>query len=675
MQRFDEGKEVFFDTVEFFSSEESFVVREELDCVNLGYDIWLSELKSVKDRRENFLVSMGFKGVSSVNDVAPNEESETMGVDRVGECSGAVSCSSPSSVEENLVCDRRELNGEANCLVEESGEEWSENLSIMTERETTGSPSSPSEVGCSKMQGHVENCEIVDVKKKKTNGWLRSFLCKMKKSRGIDASTAQKFSDEERKLTQVKVQQKNKKCKEFTAVYAEQEIRAHKGLIWTMKFSPDGQYLATGGEDGIVRIWSVSSVEASCTTSTRNLQSNNLKGNSTFKRKQSRIASIVVPEKIFHIDESPLHELHGHTSDILDLAWSTSNHLLSSSKDNTVRLWQVGSNKCHSIFLHNNYVTSIHFNPVDESHFISGSIDGIVRIWGVQEKRVIDWADTRDLVTCVHFQPSGKGFITGFISGACRFYEVSGCELLLRAEMQISGKKKSSGSRITGIQFLDNDSQRVMITSEDSKIRILDGLDIVHKYKGLAKSGGQTSASFTSTGQHIVSVGKDSRIYVWNYDSIMIQLSKAKKSARSCEHFSFEGVSIAIPYSGMGTEKRSAGNDSTSASSQTCSNRSSYSWARDQERFSLASWFSMDVSSKTSATWPEEKLPTWELQYPEQDDQTCNCPDDHLQQLHQHQNNSQSCGNFPASWGLVFVTAGMDGMIRTFHNFGLPMKT
>lgn len=34
------------------------------------------------------------------------------------------------------------------------------------------------------------------------------------------------------------------------------------------------------------------------------------------------------------------------------------------------------------------------------------------------------------------------------------------------------------------LQFTHEDSQRVMITSEDSKVRILDGVDIVHKYKG-----------------------------------------------------------------------------------------------------------------------------------------------------------------------------------------------
>lgn len=190
---------------------------------------------------------------------------------------------------------------------------------------------------------------------------------------------------------------------------------------------------------------------------------------------------------------------------------------------------------------------------------------------------------------------------------------------------------------------------------------------------GLTKSGRQTSASFTSSGQHIISVGEDSRIYVWNYDNIHIQSSKAKKSARSCEHFFSDGVSVAVPWAGVGREKKVAAYDGNSACLQSHGHQDLYSLARDQDRFSLASWFSMDISSKGSATWPEEKLPLWEEPYPEQDRQICDYPHNDRQQL-LHRNNSQNCGNFSATWGLVFVTGGSDGMIRVFHNFGLPIK-
>uniref|UniRef100_A0A2N9FXT5 Endonuclease/exonuclease/phosphatase domain-containing protein n=1 Tax=Fagus sylvatica TaxID=28930 RepID=A0A2N9FXT5_FAGSY len=110
----------------------------------------------------------------------------------------------------------------------------------------------------------------------------------------------------------------------------------------TSHFSPDGQYLASGGEDGVVCIWRVTSADASY----KDLM---VEGNSGIKVKGGKSAfggiktshaSILIPDKVFHIEESPLQEFYGHSSDVLDLSWSNSNCLLSSSMDKTVRLWQ-----------------------------------------------------------------------------------------------------------------------------------------------------------------------------------------------------------------------------------------------------------------------------------------------------------------------------------------------
>ncbi|GMP76250.1 hypothetical protein CsSME_00033011 [Camellia sinensis var. sinensis] len=131
-------------------------------------------------------------------------------------------------------------------------------------------------------------------------------------------------------------------------------------------------------------------------------------------------------EKIHQIKELPPQEFHGHTSDVLDLAWSKSNCLLSSSKDKTVRLWQVGCNECISVFQHIDYVTCIQFNPVNENYFMSDSIHGKARIWGVTERQVIDWADVRDVATAICYHPDCKGFIVGSVIGTCRFYGASG---------------------------------------------------------------------------------------------------------------------------------------------------------------------------------------------------------------------------------------------------------
>lgn len=37
--------------------------------------------------------------------------------------------------------------------------------------------------------------------------------------------------------------------------YLVQDIRAHQEPIWAAEFSPCGHYLATGGKDGVLKIW------------------------------------------------------------------------------------------------------------------------------------------------------------------------------------------------------------------------------------------------------------------------------------------------------------------------------------------------------------------------------------------------------------------------------------
>ncbi|THG18099.1 hypothetical protein TEA_024564 [Camellia sinensis var. sinensis] len=120
-------------------------------------------------------------------------------------------------------------------------------------------------------------------------------------------------------------------------------------------------------------------------------------------------------EKIHQIEELPLKEFHGHTSDVLDLAWSKSNCLLSSWKDKTVRLQQVGCNECISVFQHNDYA--------NENYFMSGSINGKARIWGVTERQVVDWADVRDVTArCYHPDAKLMKFTLTMVSSVSFFF-------------------------------------------------------------------------------------------------------------------------------------------------------------------------------------------------------------------------------------------------------------
>ena len=48
-----------------------------------------------------------------------------------------------------------------------------------------------------------------------------------------------------------------KMYKEFTELRLVQTLHAHEDAVWTMKFSHAGEYLATAGQDRIVRVWAL----------------------------------------------------------------------------------------------------------------------------------------------------------------------------------------------------------------------------------------------------------------------------------------------------------------------------------------------------------------------------------------------------------------------------------
>ncbi|CAH8389405.1 unnamed protein product [Eruca vesicaria subsp. sativa] len=495
-------------------------------------------------------------------------------------------------------------------------------------------------------------CQVKETEKQRNltsfkKGWLtrlRSMRCsadtKIESCSGIKDSSCGYGGV----LSRVKVKHYKKQTKELSALYHSQDIKAHNGSISAMKFSCDGKYLASSGEDGIVRVWEVIEdkrsklqrdyLNPSCMYFELNDLSQ-LKPNKTREsfKKTSDSACVVFPPKVFRIMEKPLHEFRGHTCEVLDISWSKDNYLLSASMDKTVRLWKVGSNSCLGVFTHNSYVTCVQFNPVNENYFMSGSVDGKVRIWNISGCNVVDWADLKDIISAVCYRPDGQGGVVGSLTGSCRFFNMSGEYLELDSQIHFHNKNKSTNKRITSFQFLHQDSTKVLVVSADSKVRILQGNDVVRRYK----------ESSTSDGKHIVSACGDSNVYIWNNEEASDSSSFSQtKRIRSFERFS-TNASVAATWCGFSDH-----NKTIPFFSPAC--------------LSLKEGFVTGSVPKGNATWPEENLPENPLS-----SMTAS-------QYKFLKSSYQRATSSSLAWGMVIVTGGWDGRIRTFQNYGLPVN-
>ncbi|KAL1704265.1 WD40-repeat-containing domain protein [Schizophyllum commune] len=140
-------------------------------------------------------------------------------------------------------------------------------------------------------------------------------------------------------------------------------LSRHSAAVNVVRFSPNGELIASAGDDGMIIIWAPS-LSPQAATYGSDLSLEDLQHEKEFWK----------PRTTFRCTQMQVY----------DLAWSpTGEYLISGSTDNVARVYSTSDGKCvHEIAEHNHYVQGVAWDPLNE-YIATQSSDRSMHIYSI----------------------------------------------------------------------------------------------------------------------------------------------------------------------------------------------------------------------------------------------------------------------------------------------------
>jgi WD40 repeat protein len=253
--------------------------------------------------------------------------------------------------------------------------------------------------------------------------------------------------------------------------------------VQSVAFSPDGGLLASGSEDGLVRI---------------------------LDRNDGRCVA-----------------LKGHTASIRSVKFSPKGNIIASGSDDcSIRLTRLADHSCRVLEGHDTEVKAIAFSP-DGAYLASGDCGGEIRLWGVNDDscRSIQRDEhplTSGMICSLTFSPDGKTLASagsselryqGYETGSISFSDVSDTDKI----NHITTMHLAHARLATNIVY-SPDGRYFASVGQDDNVQLWNATDHSSVAFLQGHKGCVLSVAFSPNGKLFVSAGTHCSIRLWSME-------------------------------------------------------------------------------------------------------------------------------------------------------------
>eukprot|EP01016_Furgasonia_blochmanni_P001966 TRINITY_DN1077_c0_g1_i7.p1 TRINITY_DN1077_c0_g1~~TRINITY_DN1077_c0_g1_i7.p1 ORF type:complete len:683 (+),score=130.07 TRINITY_DN1077_c0_g1_i7:1-2049(+) len=252
-----------------------------------------------------------------------------------------------------------------------------------------------------------------------------------------------------------------------------QILNEHVDEIWLLKFSPDGNYLASVAKNMMLIVWEFDP--------------------ETFMMK-------------LRIKKEGIHN-----KDVNALNWSPdSKKLLTASADTSVKIWNAETGDCiRTLQGHSEIVTSAIWLP-DSNKILSGGIDSCLNLWTSSGEKL--WTMKTNRVSDLLVENEGK-----ILFAICAsFHRILVIDLQKREEIKNIEEKDVI---ISASMSKDNRFLLVNTSYKNPELHLwcLKSFEMVQRYTGHFQEKYMIRCTFGGRGDRLICCGgEDARIYIWH---------------------------------------------------------------------------------------------------------------------------------------------------------------